>query len=104
MGDSPVSDSAPLLQAILDAPDDDGLRLIYADWLEEHGDAARAEFIRVQVERANSLAMAGQQCDLQARGQALLAEHESAWVGRLAGWVDGWQFRRGLREGVRINP
>jgi uncharacterized protein (TIGR02996 family) len=23
-------------------------RLVFADWLEEHGDAARAEFIRVQ--------------------------------------------------------
>ena len=26
------------LQAIRDAPEDDGPRLIYADWLEEHAD------------------------------------------------------------------
>jgi uncharacterized protein (TIGR02996 family) len=29
-------------------PDDDAPRLIYADWLDEHGDAERAEFIRLQ--------------------------------------------------------
>lgn len=39
-----------LLQAILDNPDDDAPRLIYADWLEENGNPERAEFIRVQIE------------------------------------------------------
>src|SRR5262245_12883262 len=41
-----------LLAAILAEPDDDVPRLVYADWLDEHGDEARAEFIRVQVELA----------------------------------------------------
>lgn len=40
----------PFIDAILAAPDDDAPRLIYADWLQEHGDEARAEFIRVQCE------------------------------------------------------
>lgn len=39
-------------RAIHAAPDCDATRLIYADWLEENGDKARAEFIRVQVELA----------------------------------------------------
>jgi uncharacterized protein (TIGR02996 family) len=38
------------LQAIRDAPDDDAPRLVYADWLDESGDPARAELIRVQCE------------------------------------------------------
>lgn len=42
-----------LLRDILAEPDDNGLRLIYADWLDDHGDADRAEFVRVQVERAS---------------------------------------------------
>jgi uncharacterized protein (TIGR02996 family) len=42
----------PFLESIRDNLDDDGVRLIYADWLEEHGDPARAEFIRVQSELA----------------------------------------------------
>lgn len=33
-------------QAILDDPDGDTPRLAYADWLEEHGQAGRAEWIR----------------------------------------------------------
>lgn len=43
---------AAFLQAILDDPEDDTVRLIYADFEEEHGDAARAELIRVQMELA----------------------------------------------------
>jgi uncharacterized protein (TIGR02996 family) len=39
-----------LLQDILREPDDDGLRLILADYLEDHGDPERASFIRDQVE------------------------------------------------------
>src|SRR5438874_1642322 len=39
------------LQAIIESPDDDDHRLIFADWLEERDDP-RGEFIRVQVERA----------------------------------------------------
>jgi uncharacterized protein (TIGR02996 family) len=33
------------LQAILEAPEDDTPRLIYADWLDEHGELARDEWI-----------------------------------------------------------
>lgn len=40
------------LKAIVENRADDAPRLIYADWLEEHGDALRAEFIRVQCELA----------------------------------------------------
>lgn len=35
-------------QAILDHPDDDELRLVFADWLDEQGDP-RGEFIRLQI-------------------------------------------------------
>jgi len=41
-----------LLRAICEAPDDDAPRLVYADWLDEHGDPLQAEFIRVQIEMA----------------------------------------------------
>jgi uncharacterized protein (TIGR02996 family) len=43
------------LRAIIDNPDDDTPRLVFADWLDEHGDSAgrdRAEFIRIQLELA----------------------------------------------------
>ena len=37
------------LQAIAESPDDDALRMVYSDWLEENQEAERAEFIRTQV-------------------------------------------------------
>lgn len=43
---------ADFLQSILADPDNDGPRLVYADWLDENGDGARAEFIRLQIESA----------------------------------------------------
>jgi uncharacterized protein (TIGR02996 family) len=46
-----TTDAAALYAAIFAHPDEDVPRLMYADCIEEH-DAARAEFIRVQVELA----------------------------------------------------
>src|SRR5690348_10440338 len=40
------------LASILENPDDDAPRLIYADWLDEQGRHDRAEFIRIQCELA----------------------------------------------------
>lgn len=49
-------DEAALLASVWGAPHDDLPRLVYADWLEEHGatdaDRGRAEFIRLQCDRA----------------------------------------------------
>lgn len=47
-----MTDREALYRAILDNPDDDTLRLIYADALEEEGDDRRAAFIRSQVRLA----------------------------------------------------
>lgn len=44
-----VEESA-FLRAILEHPEDDAARLVYADWLQENGQEPRAEFIRVQCE------------------------------------------------------
>jgi uncharacterized protein (TIGR02996 family) len=47
-----MTDRDALYRAILDRPDDDTLRLVFADALEESGDPQRAAFIRAQVELA----------------------------------------------------
>ncbi len=51
-----MSDRDSLIAAILANPDEDTPRLMFADWLDEHGDPARAEFIRVQCELARQRA------------------------------------------------
>jgi uncharacterized protein (TIGR02996 family) len=79
---------APFLAAIRAAPEDDAPRLVYADWLDEHGQSERAEFIRVQVELARR-----ESADLRAREAELLARHHDDFAGRLL--APGFRFRFG---------
>lgn len=44
-----TDDEAAFLRTICEYPDDDRVRLIFADWLEENGRPERAEFIRIQI-------------------------------------------------------
>src|SRR5208337_1793586 len=46
-GGSFMSDDEAFVQAMLERPEDESVRLVYADWLEERGDA-RAELLRLQ--------------------------------------------------------
>ena len=47
-----LSDGDGLRAAIIAQPDDDTLRLIYADWLQENDQSDRAAFVRAQVSLA----------------------------------------------------
>jgi len=49
-----VTDGDAIHAKILAEPDEDVHRLAYADWLDEQGDPARAEFIRVGCELART--------------------------------------------------
>ena len=79
--------AAQLMTMILERPDDDGPRLVYADWLEEFRptpDAGnRAEFIRIQIER-NHRAQSGQRMDdderaMRDRESELWEQYQSKW-------------------------
>ena len=96
-----MNEGEALLAAILASPDDDTPRLVYADWLDEHDEPERAEFIRLQIALAHAPTIA-----LRAREGALLHAHESAWLsalkaekGPLYGEAHG-KFRRGFIEVV----
>ena len=77
------SKARSFLEDILAHPDDDAPRLIFADWLEEQGDSARAELIRVQVERATLPVWDARQVRLKVRERKLLAKHGRKWKGEL---------------------
>lgn len=53
-----MTDLDALLAAVCDRPDDDTPRLIYADELDDAGEAARAEFVRIQCELAGTPTLA----------------------------------------------
>src|SRR4051794_30785677 len=95
--DAIMSERLGLLLAIRDRPDDDALRLVLADWLEDHGDSEQAEFIRVQIERARLPDEDDRQAELEARERRLLLKHAERWVP--AELPLSWtRFRRGLPE------
>jgi uncharacterized protein (TIGR02996 family) len=75
-----MRDEEPFLKAILAEPDDDTLRLVFADWLEEHGQPERAEFIRVQCALAAAPSSDPRREDLAAREKALLCRHYQEWA------------------------
>src|SRR4051812_44909133 len=98
----PMPDETAFLRTILDRPLDDAPRLVFADWLAEHGAAARAEFIRVQIELSHLPEDSPRRPELAARECDLLQRHERGWVAALGDWVRDWKFARGLIEEVRV--
>jgi len=93
------------LESIRESPDDDAPRLIFADWLDDHGDEARAEFIRVQCELARLSVRDERQPALVDRERALLAANRDGWLGPLSPALRGGQaahFRRGFPEELTL--
>jgi uncharacterized protein (TIGR02996 family) len=91
---------AALLQAIIADPEADDRRLIFADWLQDNGEEARAEFIRVQVQLAGLDEDDPARPDLVRREQWLLARNQ-AWYEEVAKALrPGAVFRRGFIDEV----
>src|SRR5262249_27280351 len=82
----PMHEEFQFLRSIYNQPDDDALRLIYADWLEERGDP-RAEFLRleVQLHRLPKGAM-GRKATLEKHLKKLHPKLDPRWLARM-GWV-----------------
>jgi uncharacterized protein (TIGR02996 family) len=89
-----MSDAAALLAAIRASPADDAPRLVYADWLDEHGQPQRAEFIRVQCELARADSTA-----LRRREAELLSAYHDNFAGPLAAPHLRFRFERGFIVG-----
>jgi uncharacterized protein (TIGR02996 family) len=82
-------------KAIWMHPDDDALRLRYAEWLDRRFEPL-GEFIRVQCELARDPGDQALAWELERREQEMLAEFGEAWVGPVKEIVDWWVFRRGF--------
>jgi uncharacterized protein (TIGR02996 family) len=90
------------IQAIRDEPDDDAPRLVYADWLEDQGESARAEFIRVQCELTRGVRDRGRSLELLRRLRQLVLLHREEWLGGLARWAPDAIFERGFIDRVAL--
>jgi uncharacterized protein (TIGR02996 family) len=99
-----LADGAALLQGILDAPDDGTLRLVYADWLEENGQAVCAGMVRDEVD-APWLAVRGGLWERQSERYPQAEGHAAVAVELLGDWPDGTEvaFRGGFVSMVRCS-
>jgi uncharacterized protein (TIGR02996 family) len=102
-----MTEEETFLAAILAQPDDDTVRLVYADWLTEHGDADRGEFIRVEVELArtppDSIGAERRRSYLFGRRAELLKRHRAAWLAPFAPYARESSFERGFVQALEVS-
>jgi uncharacterized protein (TIGR02996 family) len=92
-----------LLDAIAEHPEDDARRLVFADWLDEHGESDRAEFIRVQLQLATITKEHPGYAELAEREGELLSKHGRDWRSVLPERLrSGARFRRGITSHVTM--
>src|SRR5258708_31481101 len=89
---------AAFLADILDHSDDDPPRLVYADWLEENGQARRAEFIRLQCQLPSLSEDDPQRGEWQERQADLLTVYGQRWQPAWPAWAlkERHEYRRGF--------
>lgn len=110
-----MSDREAFIAKIIDDPDSDTPRLVFADWLDEHGEPERAEFIRVQIKIANLKPLVKENAGglndldvtyglLRERERELLEGSAGVWKNRFV-WAGGFDGVIGIAchipEGVK---
>jgi uncharacterized protein (TIGR02996 family) len=83
--------------------DDNAGRLVLADWLEEHGDRPRADFVRVQCELAASGLTEDRRRTLRLRERELLDAHRHEWVLAFGLPLEDVRFQGGLIASARLS-
>jgi uncharacterized protein (TIGR02996 family) len=99
-----MSDKTALLRAIAAHPDEDTVRLVYADWLEESGQADRAAFIRGQIELARLPDDSRHRRTVAYRCRQLLDAHEEEWLEPRDAFSFDWNWSRGFVETFTTSP
>jgi uncharacterized protein (TIGR02996 family) len=98
-----MTDGDALYRAILDNPDDDAPRLVWADWLDEHGDPDRAAFIRLQCEWTRLVPGHPRYSRLLAAWRALEDRHRARWTADLGDAGRFCGFWRGLPDFFEVD-
>jgi uncharacterized protein (TIGR02996 family) len=91
------------LHDIIEHPDDDTPRLVYADWLEDNGDPERAEFIRVQIRLVREPDNHPERQAWLKREKTLLRAGRKRWAAALQGTRGQYRFHRGFVEYLRVD-
>src|SRR4051794_143097 len=99
-----MGDHDNLLQAVAERPGDGARRLVYADWLEEHGrteaELARAECIRAHHDSRRKGVGDEEARALAERADELQDRHRAEWLAPLGLADEEAEFGGGLVEVV----
>ena len=95
-----MNDEGAFLAAIIAQPDDDTVRLVFADWLQEHGQPERAEFIRLQIRESHVPPGSAEGQRLSNKATGLFRKNEKSWLADfpagLGLYVSETHFERGF--------
>ncbi len=97
-----MTERESLVAAVIERPGDDATRLVFADWLDDHGEGARAGFIRASVGASRGRPGSARRAELLDTERGLLADNEAAWLGPWRGRLHDWGWRRGFLHRVRM--
>lgn len=116
-----IDEEIAFLRSAAAEPDDDTLRLVYADWLDERGEekfSSQAAFVRLQVRRSRMDVFDPDRDSLLEEESTYLQMYKRDWNGRihhalhrrgLCGLVDarggairGWNYHRGMMTHVSV--
>jgi uncharacterized protein (TIGR02996 family) len=92
-----MSDESQFLAAMAADPDDDTPRLVFADWLDEHGQPDRAEFIRLQCRPDRD------DPPVSRRADALRSINRDVWEAPFAAIGAEVEFRRGFPHFLKVD-
>lgn len=98
-----MSERTAFIDAILNNPGDDTARLVFADWLEEHGEPERAEFIRCQIEAAKLPEAERGKSEPHKRGSALAKQFAKQWQAALGLGRRSGQFQCGFLTDAEVS-
>jgi uncharacterized protein (TIGR02996 family) len=107
-----TDDELGFFRAARDQPADDTIRLVYADWLDEHGTEAyeaQARFVRTQVERSRLSLDDPRRVQLLDAEANLLQAYRREWNGRIHRWLhaqgmrNAWKARRSWIRAMRYH-
>jgi len=78
-----MTDERAFVQMIAAEPGDGGTRLVYADWLEEQGEADRAAFLRLEAQLTHTPVTHADFVRLNKEFRALHARLDPLWLARI---------------------
>lgn len=95
-----MTDGDALRAAIIAEPEDDTLRLVYADWLEENSQPERATFVRAQVWEAQAEPDSPEARKHKTTAGRVTNAQKAEWAKTVSSRVSEWRFARGFVEHI----